>query len=141
MKLLVAVDGSKESKKAVEIAAALARGQGHGFEAVLVYCLPTMAGDYFVGQEQVLRFEQETERLGRSILEAAAWELEEAGAPTKKVLRRGSPGPEIVAAAREHDVDLIVMGRRGLGPLREVLVGSTSEYVLHHWPKPVLIAQ
>lgn len=106
MKVLVAVDGSKESKTAVELAARLARGQGHGFEAVLVYCLPTMAGDYFVAQEQVLRFEQETERLGRSILDAAARELEEARAPTQKVLRRGSPGPEIVAAAREHDVEM-----------------------------------
>ncbi|MDJ0737235.1 MAG: universal stress protein [Nostocaceae cyanobacterium] len=44
----------------------------------------------------------------------------------------GSPGQVICKVAREWDADLILVGRRGLSGLTEFLLGSVSNYVLHH---------
>jgi nucleotide-binding universal stress UspA family protein len=45
---------------------------------------------------------------------------------------------EIVSMAEEQNIDLIVMGARGLGPVKERLLGSVSHAVLHKTPCPVL---
>lgn len=44
----------------------------------------------------------------------------------------GSPGRTICAIAEDWDAQLIIMGRRGLSSIREMLLGSVSNYVLHH---------
>jgi nucleotide-binding universal stress UspA family protein len=54
---------------------------------------------------------------------------------------QGSPARTICQFAREHQVDLIVIGRRGRSGLSEMLLGSVSNYVLHHSPCSVLTVQ
>ncbi|XGV97916.1 MAG: universal stress protein [Leptolyngbya sp. BL-A-14] len=53
----------------------------------------------------------------------------------------GTPGRIICELARELDVDLIILGRRGRSGLNEWLLGSVSNYVLHHAPCSVLTVQ
>ena len=53
--------------------------------------------------------------------------------------RVGDPGREICAAAKQWDADLIVIGRRDRSSLEEFLLGSVSNYVMHHAPCSVLI--
>src|SRR6185295_13452203 len=50
----------------------------------------------------------------------------------------GTPGPEIVKVAKRLRADIIVMGTRGLGGVRRLLIGSTTDYVLRHGSTPVL---
>ena len=50
------------------------------------------------------------------------------------------PGDQIVAYAKEHEAELIVMGSRGLGALRGIL-GSVSSHVLRTAPMPVMIVK
>jgi nucleotide-binding universal stress UspA family protein len=52
---------------------------------------------------------------------------------------RGRAWRGILAAAREHDVATIVMGRRGIGGAERVLLGSVSNGVLHGADRPVVI--
>jgi nucleotide-binding universal stress UspA family protein len=68
-------------------------------------------------------------------------QLDQGGLSNYRFLsHEGRPAGEIVAAAAENDVDLIVMGRYRHGTLLEWLVGSTLDHVLRHTGLPVLIA-
>jgi nucleotide-binding universal stress UspA family protein len=51
----------------------------------------------------------------------------------------GSPGEFIIKVAKEEDVDMIVMGARGLGKIKKTILGSVSDYVLNKSKVPVLI--
>ncbi|MBS5148539.1 MAG: universal stress protein [Veillonella sp.] len=62
-----------------------------------------------------------------------------AGVKVKSVFEVGSPGPALLAVAKKYNADLIVMGSRGLGPLKGLFMGSVSSYVTSHSTCPVLI--
>eukprot|EP00794_Sanderia_malayensis_P003630 gene3630-4144_t len=51
----------------------------------------------------------------------------------------GTPGETIVKIAQENDANVIVMGSRGLGTVRRTLLGSVSDYVLHHAHTPTIV--
>jgi len=50
-----------------------------------------------------------------------------------------SPGHVICELAKEKEADTIIMGQRGLGAISRTLLGSTSDYVLHHSHVPVMV--
>lgn len=51
----------------------------------------------------------------------------------------GHPGETVVKAAARHNVSHIVMGTRGFGLIRRTILGSVSEYVIHHSQVPVTV--
>ena len=51
----------------------------------------------------------------------------------------GKPGELVVEAAKKYNADMIVMGTRGFGIIRRSVLGSVSEYVLHHSQVPVTV--
>ena len=53
----------------------------------------------------------------------------------------GDDGKKIVDIAEKKNFDLIVIGSRGMGAVKEIFLGSTSNYVLHKSKKPVLIVK
>ena len=59
----------------------------------------------------------------------------------KTVFEVGSPGPAVLSVAKKFDADLIIMGSRGLGPLKGLFMGSVSSYVVTHSTCPVLIVK
>lgn len=70
--------------------------------------------------------------------------LSAVGLPEELVITEvqvGEPAEEIVDLARMEKVDMIVMGSRGLSPIKEMLLGSVSNKVLHTAPCPVLIVR
>ncbi|MEZ0368586.1 MAG: universal stress protein [Candidatus Sericytochromatia bacterium] len=66
-------------------------------------------------------------------------QLDAAGIENTMLIERGPAGPLIVDVARTRECDLIVIGSRGLSTLSSVLLGSVSNYVVHHSPCPVLV--
>lgn len=81
----------------------------------------------------------EIEDEARRIGDATADRLRSAGFTVDVATRVGRPGEEITDLAMTEDVDLIIMGRRGRGTLRELLLGSVSNYVLHNANCPVSV--
>ena len=63
-----------------------------------------------------------------------------AGVEAEAEVLEGDPAERIVELARLRDVDLIVVGSRGLGTLAGLLLGSVSRDVMHHADRPVLVA-
>ncbi|OWF52857.1 uncharacterized protein LOC110447253 [Mizuhopecten yessoensis] len=53
----------------------------------------------------------------------------------------GEPGPGICKVAVEQNADFIITGSRGLGTVRRTLLGSVSDYIVHHAHVPVLICR
>ena len=58
-----------------------------------------------------------------------------------KIIKGADPGYDIVQYSKKHKNDLIVIGARGLGSIKETFLGSVSNYVLHKSKIPVLIVK
>lgn len=65
--------------------------------------------------------------------------LGDAGVSFEVKLCGGKPGEAICQVIKECEVDLVVMGSRGMGAIRRTFVGSVSDYVLHHSHIPTII--
>ncbi|MEC4895424.1 MAG: universal stress protein [Oscillatoria sp. PMC 1051.18] len=63
------------------------------------------------------------------------------GIPTEFDYKMGDPGHVICNCAKNWGADLIIVGRRGRSGLSEILLGSVSNYVLHHATCAVLVVQ
>lgn len=139
-RILVATDGSLDAAFAGRAAADLARRTGAVLDLVHVW-LPTFAVvDYYpapplapVGRPTIQEVE---EREARALLEREARRL---GDDVTTHLCSGRPADEIVALAARLDADLVVIGSRGLGPVRRLVLGTVSEEVVRRAPCPVLV--
>lgn len=75
----------------------------------------------------------------QQIIEATLKRFAQHGLQTNTLHLKGDPGRSIVDAADDLHCDLIVMGSRQHGSVQRLLLGSVSNYVLHHSSCPVLM--
>jgi nucleotide-binding universal stress UspA family protein len=138
-KILVPVDGSDNSKRALEEAVSMAKSKGASVTIVHVIDLPPTV---YVESQKLLdqlmtRFREESAR----VLGEYKTIAEKQGARTEIVVMEGDPAENIVRYATRKNFDMIVMGSRGLGRLKEMVLGSTSRKVLNGAKCPVLIVK
>jgi nucleotide-binding universal stress UspA family protein len=136
-RILVPTDGSDDAARAADHAVAIA-----GRFGATLYGLSVV--ETRTGYDNALDA-GEVERALHEDSEAALADLRDradaAGVDCETELREGVPPEEILAFARERDVDLVVMGAHGSSAFREVLLGSATEYVLREGDVPVLVAE
>jgi nucleotide-binding universal stress UspA family protein len=143
--LLVATDGSKLSEKAVAHAIALAQAVGAtvtAFYAAPDYPMPAYADG--VVYEPVSRKEYASLAAedSQKILEAAAAKARSANVECKTAYTIASaPWEAILAAAKKHKCDAIVMASHGRRGLSAVLLGSETQKVLTHSKLPVIVVR
>ena len=142
-RILVATDGSTLSKKAV--AAAISLAALTGAELVALKVVPRYPMSYFEGgmaisPQEVSRVEKEWSDNGQAIVDAVKDAATKKGVKAKAVISRSDLVAEaVIAAARKHKSDLIVMASHGRKGLKRILLGSETQHVLTHSTVPVLV--
>ncbi len=143
-KILVPYDGSEHAKKALVQAIALAEaGKGKLYIASVCNIVSVMSNfDQVSIAEGCLttQLSQDLEKQCRADLEEAKGAVPE-GVPVETLFEVGSPGPVLLQMADDMKADLIVMGSRGLGPLKGIFMGSVSSYLVSRAKCPVLIVK
>lgn len=148
--ILVALDGSKSADKALEFALDLA--EKYSAHVVLltvvdavpvpltVYAAPDMQPVAPVFMEKYLKeLKTHHEKMLAKALKKAT--KSKPSVKISKKLAEGRPAPTIIETARAEKFDLIVMGSRGLGGIKEFFLGSVSHRVAEGAPCPVLIVK
>lgn len=133
-KLLVPVDGSAHSKKALEFACEIAAKFGAELNLLNVGEVRAAEQTMVMGSAHftVPLDHQEVIDAGRTITDAATEIVEKKGlAVANANVVIGSPANKILESVETSDIDTIVMGSRGLSDLKGLLVGSVSHKVGH----------
>jgi len=79
------------------------------------------------------------ESQSKKIAKETEQRFKDANIEVQSLIIKGDPGQSVVNVAEEQNCDLIVMGSRQMGAVRRFLLGSVSNYVVHHSECPVLI--
>jgi len=142
-KILVATDGSELSHKAVQHALNLA--DLTGAELVALKVVPRYPQTYFEGgvaleDEEIKRIEQVWQAEAVKAVNAVKAEGQKMSVKVRATTVKSDLVAEaIVAAAKKHKVDLIVMASHGRRGLKRLLLGSETQQVLTHSHTPVLV--
>lgn len=140
-RILIPVDGSENSKKAIEKAKSLA--ELYDSELTLIYVI----NDTMINNPYVIRNDYRTElgtilsQQGEKILKEASELLGPQIKKIKTVMKYGDPGNTIIDYAEKNDFNLLVMGSRGLNAISRIMLGSVSLKVLNHINISVLIVK
>jgi nucleotide-binding universal stress UspA family protein len=152
-KILVPLDGSEHSLKALERATEIAKKFSGKITLIHVYSVsiqpimlpePTTLGSpsipILTGAE-VSRIAEASRGFGNRILRDGEEKVKAEKVQVEKKLVEGHAVEEIVRAATEGNFDLIVIGARGISHIREILLGSVTDGVIHHVHCPVLVVK
>jgi len=135
--MLVPVDGSEYSKNALELACDLAEKYEARLHLLHVILAPEAKHTLVLGGDVITvdASEEEIEQVGHNVIEAARKIAAEHGRGEVETEVRGGPTAQrILEYAKENDIDMIVMGSRGLSDISGLLIGSVSHKVSHLAP-------
>lgn len=139
-KILVAVDGSKHSLKAMKKAKLMAVALGSELTLLNVVSpaveLKTMHNKQFYDE-----INKSASSQGKNILKDALLMFDDFDGKVITVNKTGDVAEEIIKYAEEGEFDLLIMGCRGAGVFSRTLLGSVSDKVIHHVKTSVLIVK
>ncbi|HZW21541.1 universal stress protein [Noviherbaspirillum sp.] len=140
LKVLLAVDGSDTSLRAVAHVAKRAAAGKDGYQVHLVNVQYPLHGGVstFVDAGQIKQYHHEE---GMKVLDASRQPLEAAGVPFEQHLFVGEPAEVITRFAKEQGCDEIIIGTRGLSGISSLLVGSVATKIIHLADVPVLLVK
>jgi nucleotide-binding universal stress UspA family protein len=132
--ILLAYDGSEGAGRALDMARSLARQ--FAAKVIVVVAFPHLPRITSPSPEDVREI-HEARQLGEKICGLLAKE----GVEAETDILEGPPADAILKAAGAREADLIVMGSRGFGQFKGLLLGSVSDRVLHYATIPVLVTR
>ena len=134
-RVLVATDGSKFCRTAVDRAIDFSRSYGGEISVVSVVDVPA---EFYAEAPQVV---DDMIHKARGYVEQVKSQAESSGVTAETFVREGEAYQAITDLAKARDVNTIVMGSHGRSGLRRLLMGSVAEKVIGYAPCPVLIAR
>lgn len=144
MRILLALDGSEHAGRARDLVNGIDWPDGTEIRIVAAVekhgDLVGMPGTS-TGDGDAREVETSTVRRLQDTIDLAVLNLERPDRTVERMLLRGRPASAIVNEAREFEADLVVLGSRGHGQIRTMVLGSVSGEVVDHAPCPVLVAR
>jgi len=151
-KILVPLDGSEHSMRALDIAIQIAKRFEGKITLIHVYSVSvrpvvvpepaTLApGVPMMAPAEYSKVAEAVKAAGERILAEGVERARAQGVEAETILREGHTVQEIVKAAKEGEFNLIVMGARGLSRIKEIILGSVSDGVIRNAPCPVLVTK
>jgi len=134
-KILIAFDGSENANRALEYGIELAKKLGASIILLHVVDLPRAGYGFNIPISMEDRFKE----IGKGLLSKGEEKLKQSGLDYEVDLSSGDPAQTILLTAEDKFCGLILMGRRGLGRMDRLLLGSVSDKVAKHSSVPVLI--
>lgn len=142
-RILIATDGSTLSKKAVASGielAALAGAQIVALKVVPRYPVSYFEGGMAVSMQDVAKVEKQWAEGAQAVVDDVKAKAGASGVKVKAVTIKSDLVAEaIIAAAKKHKCDLIVMASHGRRGIKRLLLGSETQHVLTHSHVPVLV--
>lgn len=132
--IIVPVDGSEHSQRALTYATAIA--DKFGATLWLVHAFPQT--NDLLGYNEYEKLIARRESAGQKILDQARKQVGD-GLDVREELLEEPAAEAIIRVAHTREADLIIMGTRGLGSLQGLLMGSVSHKLLNHAPCPVML--
>jgi len=150
-KILVPLDGSEHSLKALNVAIQIAKKFEAKLTLIHVYSVTirpiimpepttlTPPGVPIMTPLEISKVAEASREVGNRILGDGEEKAKAEGVQVEKILMEGHVVQEIIRVAKEGNYDLIVIGARGISRVREMLLGSVTDGVIHHVSCPVLV--
>lgn len=141
MKILVPIDGSKISKKSVNVAKDI--GKKYDAELIILTVVPetSIFEQYPTNFPYTLEIERANTDRAEMVLSDVETELSDYPNKVETFYTSGNPAQQITKFAEEHDINLIVMGNRGLGAFSRTVLGSVSNKVINSSKVSVLVVK
>ncbi len=139
-RILVPVDGSRFSMKAVDLAEKIA--MIHGSKIRLVHVADTVVLNQLCkfSQEPFEKVRENLMASGLAFLNDMASQVRKAGISVSTLLKEGSPHEVILGETEDWNADLIVIGKLGKRGVSRILLGSVAERIIEFANIPVLVA-
>jgi len=142
-RILIATDGSELSQKAADSGIELAKLSGGHVVALQVvprYPVSYFEGGATVAVDEIARIEKEWADIGQATVGKLKAQAEAKGVQATAITSHSDMIAEaIIAAAKKHDCDLIVMASHGRRGISRMLLGSETTHVLTHSKIPVMV--
>ena len=135
--IVVALDGSAHSLKAVDYARELA--EKHDSKLILLHAFHSTSD--LRGSEGFNQMVGKRKQKGEEIIKDACKRLGQVSFEVEENLIEGPATEAIVSVVEARKADLVVMGTRGMGSLKGLLFGSVSTKVTHYAPCSVLVVR
>ncbi len=141
MKVLVPVDGSKYSMEGVKVAIDYAKTKGA--KVFLMTVVPFVAGmDLEISAAKWDKLRAEMKQTGEDALEKARFYLKSEGVTAQTILSTANNiADEIISVVEKENIDLIIIGSRGLTGAKRFMMGSTATKVVSHCPCSVHVVK
>jgi nucleotide-binding universal stress UspA family protein len=138
-KILVSLDGSKESECIIDHVRMLAKGCDIPKVVLLRVVEPfSVAAMTYLGQDTAREVQEKARAAASEYLSYAADSLRTHCGGVETVVLEGNPAHEILEYAKNHDVDLIAMSTHGSSGLARLATGSVTRRVMDHWRGPLM---
>jgi nucleotide-binding universal stress UspA family protein len=133
--ILLAVDGSEYSNKALTYA----RNMAEQYRATLWLVHVFSHTSDLLGYDDFEKLFAKRKCAGQAVLDDVTAKLGESSFDVREELLEGPEAESILDVAAKTQADIIVMGTRGLGAVKGLLLGSVSRKVIHYAPCPVMV--